>query len=50
MPNMKVKGQKIYVKPIYWIIFWTSKLIILILMIIFVLSEFTNVLDGIWIF
>jgi hypothetical protein len=47
---MKVKGQKIYVKPIYWIIFWTSKLIILILMIIFVLSEFTNVLDGIWIF
>lgn len=47
---MNVKGKKIYVKPIYWIIFWTSKLIILILATIFILKEFTDVLDGFWIF
>ncbi|WNY23465.1 hypothetical protein MmiHf6_07720 [Methanimicrococcus hongohii] len=50
MPNMKVNGRKVYVKPIYWAIFWTSKLIILILATIFVLKEFTDVLDGVWFF
>lgn len=50
MPNMKVQGKKVYVKPIYWAVFVSTKLIIIILAIIFILKEFTNVLDGVWIF
>ncbi|MDL2261498.1 hypothetical protein LJC08_04630 [Methanimicrococcus sp. OttesenSCG-928-J09] len=50
MPKMNVKGKKVYVKPIYWAIFWSTKVIIVLLMIIFILHEFTDVLDGIWIF
>ena len=50
MPNMKVKGKKVHVAPIYWIIFWTSKVIIVLLMILFIVVNFTNLLDGVWIF
>jgi len=50
MPNMSVQGKKVYVKPIYWIIFWTSKIIIVFLMLIFIIVNFTSILDGVWIF
>jgi len=50
MPNMRVKGKKVYVKPIYWAVFVSTKIIIIILAIIFVLKEFTDVLNGFWIF
>jgi hypothetical protein len=50
MPKMNVQGRKVYVKPIYWLIFWGSKIIILLLMILFVIVNFTNLLDGVWIF
>jgi len=50
MPNMRFKGKKVYVKPIYWAVIISIKLIIILLAIIFVLKEFTGVLDGIWIF
>jgi len=50
MPKMNVQGKKVYVAPIYWIIFWTSKLIIVLMMILFIIVNFTNLLDGFWIF
>ncbi|WNY26146.1 hypothetical protein [Methanolapillus millepedarum] len=45
MPTMRVKGKKVKVAPIYWAIFLSTKIIIVILFIIFVLKEFTHVLD-----
>jgi hypothetical protein len=45
MPKMKVKGQKVEVKMIYWLIFLSTKIIIVILVIIFILVTFTNYLD-----
>ncbi|WNY28083.1 hypothetical protein MmiEs2_02640 [Methanimicrococcus stummii] len=50
MPKIKYMGNQAQVKPIYWAIFWSTKVIIVFLMIIFILHEFTDVLDGIWIF
>ena len=50
MPNMTFQGKRVYVKPIYWIIFWTSKAIIVLLMILFIIVNFTDLLDGVWIF
>jgi|GEM_PF-1589658 len=45
MPKMKVNGKKVEVKMIYWLIFLSTKIVILILAIIFILVTFTNMLD-----
>jgi len=44
----KVKGKEVQAKPIYWIIFLTPKIIIIVLFIIFLLSVATDILDGFW--
>ncbi|MDV0447580.1 hypothetical protein MsAg5_14870 [Methanosarcinaceae archaeon Ag5] len=45
MPTMRVKGKKVKVAPIYWAIFLSTKIIIVILAAIFVLKNFTHYLD-----
>jgi hypothetical protein len=50
MPKMTVQGKKVYVAPIYWIIFWTSKVIIVLMMALFIVVNFTDLLSGVWIF
>jgi hypothetical protein len=50
MPKMTFQGKRVYVAPIYWMIFWTSKVIIVLLLILFLIVNFTSLLDGVWIF
>ena len=42
--KVSVRNRKVDVKPIYWIIFWSTKVIILFLAILFVL-DFGGVID-----
>jgi len=50
MPKMTVQGRKVHVEPIYWIIFWGSKLLVALMAILFIVVNFTDLLAGFWIF
>ncbi|WNY27421.1 hypothetical protein [Methanolapillus ohkumae] len=45
MPKMRVQGKKVKVPLLYWAIFLSTKIIIVILAILFALKEFTHILD-----
>lgn len=42
--KVRLQDQKVEVKPVYWIIFWSTKVIIFILFVLFVL-DFVGYID-----